>query len=511
MLRGSRAGVLLLSAGVLMTSACATSSRDASAARGAHGDRHLAILCYHDISAAPNAPLLTVSPEFLRTQIRECRKAGWTFITLDEVIAHREHPEMLPRRALVMTFDDGYKSFRKIALPILRDEHVPATLAVITGFVGQPPPDMAPLMSWDELNEVAADPLVTLASHTHALHRYESSNPYRDSNPAIATRRYILAEARYENREQYRGRVRADLDTARRVFNARLHRNPHVLVWPYGAQNEMARGIAALEGFPITLSLGDEVGAQDLRLGCLPRKEIIGNARSVLPNGRFFDAWFEELMSCTGEPGALERHLKRNRLRLEVHEPAVQPEERSTENDIADEPRRHISVVAEHLGEGGIGVVQRVHEADAEVPGVTASEHRGVRRQGPGRRGDGPVEEYAPPGNAGQIRRRRAVITVQIHAGGPLGVEHDHQHVGGFTGGNRRQAGHSQAFGHPRNDGDQQPNGQHRGGHQRSGPANVPQKPGSMAGGRRPESRGQTGCQQKCGRDRQTPSHQDQA
>lgn len=271
MRRELRAWILLLCAGLLATSACATSSRDASATRSAHGDRRLAILCYHDISAAPNAPLLTVSPEFLRAQIRDCRKAGWTFISLNDVIAHREHPEALPPRAIVMTFDDGYASFRKAALPILREEHVPATLAVITGFVDQAPPDMAPLMNWNELQQVAADPLVTLASHAHALHRYETSNPYRDTAPSIATRRYILAQARYENREEYRARVSADLDTARRVFSARLHRSPNVLVWPYGAQNEMARGIAAAAGFTTTLSLGGEVGAQDLRLGCLPR------------------------------------------------------------------------------------------------------------------------------------------------------------------------------------------------------------------------------------------------
>lgn len=268
MRRRLRAWLLLWCVGLLATSACATSSRDLPVGSN---ERHLAILCYHDISAAPNAPLLTVSPEFLRSQIRDCRRAGWKFISLAEVIAHREHPEALPPRAIVMTFDDGYKSFRKIALPILREEHVPATLAVITGFVDHAPGDVATLMNWEDLQQVAADPLVTLASHAHALHRYETSNPYRDTAPSIATRRYILAEARYENREEYRARVRADLDTARMVFNARLHHDPNVLVWPYGAQNEMARGIAAAAGFATTLSLGGEVGAQDLRLGCLPR------------------------------------------------------------------------------------------------------------------------------------------------------------------------------------------------------------------------------------------------
>ena len=189
----------------------ATPSGDA---RNRAEGRHLAILCYHDVSNDSNAPGLTVSPEFLRRQIRVSRDAGWTFVSLQQVIESRSHPERLPPRALVMTFDDGYRSFRDLAVPILRAERVPVTLAVITGFVEQAPPGMAPLLNWDELNELASDSLVTLVSHSHHLHRYDTSNPYRDTNPSVASRRYILAEARYENREEYRARVRADLDRA---------------------------------------------------------------------------------------------------------------------------------------------------------------------------------------------------------------------------------------------------------------------------------------------------------
>ena len=131
---------------------------------------------------------------------------------------------------------------------------------------------MAPLMNWGGLNAVAADSLVTLVSHTHGLHRYETCNPYRDTAPSVATRRYVLSEARYENREEYRARVRADFDTAQRLFNDRLQRSTNVLVWPYGVHNEMARGLAEQAGFALTLALGGgEASREDLRAGCLPR------------------------------------------------------------------------------------------------------------------------------------------------------------------------------------------------------------------------------------------------
>src|SRR5881396_2124727 len=106
----------------------------------------IAILCYHDISDTTGAQEQTVSPDFLRKQIRACRTAGWSFLPLREVLAARMHPERLPARVLVLTFDDGYRSFLDQALPVLREEHVPATLSIISSFVDHPPSDLPPLL-----------------------------------------------------------------------------------------------------------------------------------------------------------------------------------------------------------------------------------------------------------------------------------------------------------------------------------------------------------------------------
>ncbi len=232
----------------------------------------IAILCYHDISDAPGTPLQTVSPAFLRAQIRVCRAAGWTFVPLRRVIQLAAHPERLPAKTMVLTFDDGFRSFRDRALPVLRAERVPATLAVISAYVDQPPPDMPPLLGWDDLRALDADSLVEVVSHSHDIHRFVTSDPYKDTAPSPVTRRYLLAEGRYENREEYRARLRADLTLAQRTLTARLGHAVPVLVWPYGEHNDMARGVAGLAGFTTTVGLGERAATrEDLRAGYLPR------------------------------------------------------------------------------------------------------------------------------------------------------------------------------------------------------------------------------------------------
>lgn len=233
----------------------------------------IAILNYHHLADdVRNERWDTVSPAFLREQIRASKAAGWTFLSLGELLAARERPETLPPRVLVLTFDDGYRSFHELALPVLREEQVPATLAIITAFVDHPPADLPPLMSWDEIRQAATSGWVEIASHTHDLHRYETSNPWRDTAPSVTTRRYRLAESRYEDRDEYRARLRADLERSQSRIEERLGRRARVLAWPYGEHNAMARTLAADAGFEATLSLGARaVTAADLAAGCLPR------------------------------------------------------------------------------------------------------------------------------------------------------------------------------------------------------------------------------------------------
>jgi biofilm PGA synthesis lipoprotein PgaB len=76
----------------------------------------------------------------------------------------------------------------------------------------------------------------------------------------------------YEDREQYRSRIGADLSRSQRAFREELGTPTRVLVWPYGAHNEMARAQAQIAGFEVTLALEHRlVTAEDLRSGCLPR------------------------------------------------------------------------------------------------------------------------------------------------------------------------------------------------------------------------------------------------
>src|SRR5438270_5862538 len=84
--------------------------------------RSVPILMYHVIATAPSTspyPGLYVSPELFAEQIGFLRRRGYHAVTLDQVWAYWHHGARLPRRPIVLSFDDGYLSQYTVAAKLL--------------------------------------------------------------------------------------------------------------------------------------------------------------------------------------------------------------------------------------------------------------------------------------------------------------------------------------------------------------------------------------------------------
>jgi peptidoglycan/xylan/chitin deacetylase (PgdA/CDA1 family) len=78
---------------------------------------------YHAIRTAPagaRLPSLFVPPKEFSAEVRALRRAGYSAVTLQQVWDAWEDGAALPRKPIVFSFDDGYASQVKVALPVLR-------------------------------------------------------------------------------------------------------------------------------------------------------------------------------------------------------------------------------------------------------------------------------------------------------------------------------------------------------------------------------------------------------
>jgi peptidoglycan/xylan/chitin deacetylase (PgdA/CDA1 family) len=124
----------------------------------------LAVLAYHKIGAPPSAGWETwfyVPAEVFARHLDELRRGGWQVLDVEALVRGLTAPDTLPRRAAVITFDDGYRSNLEIAVPWLQRFGYPAVMFVPTAFVGdrntfdagQEPDE--PICNWDDLRALS--------------------------------------------------------------------------------------------------------------------------------------------------------------------------------------------------------------------------------------------------------------------------------------------------------------------------------------------------------------------
>ena len=94
----------------------------------------LAILCYHSISLADEhewRPALCISRQHFLSRMELIRQRRCAVLPLSEALVRLANGS-LPKRAVSITFDDGFHDFYRVAWPILREFSFPATVYLTT-------------------------------------------------------------------------------------------------------------------------------------------------------------------------------------------------------------------------------------------------------------------------------------------------------------------------------------------------------------------------------------------
>lgn len=132
----------------------------------------LPVLMYHQVRPNPQCEL-AVSPETFDHQLAHLRKAGYESVSFHDLDAHLEGRGTLPRKPVIITFDDGYADLEEYALPILRHHDMSSTFFLPVGMIGKQ-------NSWDDGDDplLDYDALFRLAEHRveYGLHTMTHTN-----------------------------------------------------------------------------------------------------------------------------------------------------------------------------------------------------------------------------------------------------------------------------------------------------------------------------------------------
>lgn len=141
----------------------------------------ISVLAYHAIDDHESDPVLarhSVSPASFAAQLDTLQGKGWTFVDLDTALAGLRGEVALPRRAVLLTFDDGYTDLLSNACPILEQRGIPALVFAVAGEVGG-------TNTWDNVNGARAVELLDAEGLREVAARGVEVGAHTSTHPAL--------------------------------------------------------------------------------------------------------------------------------------------------------------------------------------------------------------------------------------------------------------------------------------------------------------------------------------
>ena len=226
------------------------------------------VLCYHNVMDNPldHPEKYTVSTGALAQQFSWLKEQGYSVISIDDLLASKTKGKPLPAKAVILTFDDGYRSFYTHIFPLLKKFNYPAVFALVGSWLELKPGEKAQYEGQDytrdkflvaaEIKKMAASGLVEFASHSYNLHHGITANPQENQLPAAVSRAYDTNKKSYENDTAYLSRIRSDLVENSKIIKRLTGKRPRIMVWPYGSYNKTGVDVARSLGMQINFTLG---------------------------------------------------------------------------------------------------------------------------------------------------------------------------------------------------------------------------------------------------------------
>jgi len=145
--------------------------------------REIPILMYHRIGDEGNSVWWVHVADF-ENHLRFLKEQGYESILPADLVAHRRWGKPLPRKPIILTFDDGYQNSLQNAEPLLKRYGFRGVVYLITSKVADRAEDRksmegTPTLTWPEVRAMYRRGTLTFGGHgqTHANLR-ASTDPY---------------------------------------------------------------------------------------------------------------------------------------------------------------------------------------------------------------------------------------------------------------------------------------------------------------------------------------------
>src|SRR5687768_14510584 len=189
------------------------------------------VLCYH-IVEAPAAPRMHIDRETFRQHLRYLEMTGYNVVPLRHVYEYVSGTRAtLPKNAVVITIDDGWRSTYTEAFPELQKRKFPFTVFIYPNIIGK----TSNALSWAQIREMAK---AGVDIQSHAL-----------THPYLTKRRH-----RSKTNDAYAEWLHKELAGSRRILEKETGKKVQFIAYPYGDYDDRVVEATAKAGYTAALT-----------------------------------------------------------------------------------------------------------------------------------------------------------------------------------------------------------------------------------------------------------------
>jgi peptidoglycan/xylan/chitin deacetylase (PgdA/CDA1 family) len=168
---------------------------------------------------------MTVTQAAFEGQMKLLKDKGYRVITIDQLLDFLEFKTQIPKKSVVITIDDGWRSAYDIALPILKKYGFPATLFVYTDLIV----GSKKTLSWELIQEMANNG-IDIQGHTK-------------THPNLT-----LIDER-ESFKEYFGAIEKEISESKRIIKKKLNKDVKYLAYPHSETNHLIIELIKKHGY----------------------------------------------------------------------------------------------------------------------------------------------------------------------------------------------------------------------------------------------------------------------
>lgn len=206
----------------------------------------LPILMYHSLLNDKNLQNdYTISPSAFENDLKYITSNDYTTITVNDLVDYVYSNKPLPKKCIMLTFDDGYYNNYYYAYPLLKKYKCKAVISPIVAVTEKFTETQDISITYghlavSEIKEMISSGYVEFQNHSYNMH--------------TLTPRRGVAQKSGESFENYKNTITTDINKAQNFFKNEIGITPNCFVYPFGEKSEATLNIVKELGFVCTMT-----------------------------------------------------------------------------------------------------------------------------------------------------------------------------------------------------------------------------------------------------------------